>query len=209
MSDVIEKARREIEARLAELRPVIDEIRRLEDALAALTGESSAPAKRGPGRPPKSATSTRRSSGKRARPGENKRKILTAIRENPGITAAQVAEKTGLPKPSVASSISKMKRDGEVESAGGSGLRIGSAPCADGNTPIGNGNDNRPVPVGPQHAGYRTQRGKRVRRGMAVAVAGARRDHGNPGPCALHQARQTGIATAVMGHLHDVQLWKP
>lgn len=100
MTDFLDEKRQEIEDRLAELRPLVDEFHRLEAAAAALVGvggstsTASAPAstpRRGPGRPRRNAaaspapstgastgtaaaprTRTRAAGGARRRPGRRK-----------------------------------------------------------------------------------------------------------------------------------------
>jgi hypothetical protein len=65
VSDFLDEKHREINARLAELKPAVEEYNRLEAAVAALekVGKASLatatiPGRRGPGRPPGSASST-------------------------------------------------------------------------------------------------------------------------------------------------------
>jgi hypothetical protein len=89
MADFLDEKRREIDARLKELRPLVDEFNRLEKAAAALRGVSNdgtrasrAPRRRGRGRP--------RGSGTRAK------QALELVRARPGITIRELAESMGI-----------------------------------------------------------------------------------------------------------------
>ena len=90
MADFLDEKRREIDARLKELRPLVDEYNRLEKAAAALKGvggnggtrTSRSPRRRGRGRP--------RGSGTRAR------EALELVRARPGITIRELADAMGI-----------------------------------------------------------------------------------------------------------------
>jgi hypothetical protein len=58
----------------------------------------------------------------------SKAKILTIIGEHPGITAAEIAGRYGMKRPVVASSISRLKRSGEVIYRGGGLSLAGPTP---------------------------------------------------------------------------------
>ena len=88
MADFLDEKRREIEARLKELRPLVDEHDRLQKAAAALAGVGNggtrqrAPRRRGRGRP--------RGTGKRAQ------QALELVRARPGITIRELADAMGI-----------------------------------------------------------------------------------------------------------------
>ena len=89
MADFLEEKRKEIDARLRELRPLVDEFNQLEKAAAALAGV-------GGGR---ATTRTRRSSSsgprKRGRPrgsGNRAKQALELVRARPGITITELAD---------------------------------------------------------------------------------------------------------------------
>src|SRR5918992_903891 len=93
MTDFLDDKRKEIDARLRELRPLVEEFNRLEKAAAALEGLDGAP------RP---ATRRRRSGGggggggggRRGRPrgsGNRAKQALELVRARPGITISEMA----------------------------------------------------------------------------------------------------------------------
>jgi hypothetical protein len=61
----------------------------------------------------------------RAPQGANKQRILAVIAEHPGIAAPQIARLTGLKRPLVASTVSRLKRNGELQQCG-AGVRLPS-----------------------------------------------------------------------------------
>jgi hypothetical protein len=88
MADFLDEKRKEIDARMRELRPLVDEYNRLEKAAAALAGVGGTAARptrrrgRGRGRP--------RGSGTRAK------EALELVRTRPGITIAEMADAMGI-----------------------------------------------------------------------------------------------------------------
>jgi hypothetical protein len=85
MADFLDEKRNEIDARLRELRPLVDEYQRLEKAAAALAGVGGASAPR----------RRRRSSGRRGRPrgsGTRSKQALELVRTRPGITIGEMAD---------------------------------------------------------------------------------------------------------------------
>ena len=100
MADFVDEKRREMEARLKELRPLVDEFHRLESAVAALAGVGSAaaPAASPKPRARRAAAPARRKStgtGKRGRPkgsGTRGKEALKLVKGRPGITIPEIAE---------------------------------------------------------------------------------------------------------------------
>ena len=83
MADFLGEKRAEIETRLKELRPLHEEYLKLERAKAALEGLDS--------RTPKPTRRGRRRAG-----GTAAEHALEAVRQNPGITVAELAPKLGI-----------------------------------------------------------------------------------------------------------------
>lgn len=104
MADFLDAKVREIEERLRELQPLIQEFHRLEAASAALDGVSAASAPRGRRRAGSgaSANGSGSGSGRRGRPrggrGDNTRAAQTVelVRVHPGITIPELAEHMGI-----------------------------------------------------------------------------------------------------------------
>ena len=100
MTDFLDEKRKEIQARLKELKPQVEEYQRLEAAERALAGVNGTPARSasapaGGRRSRSSSGSSGRGSGRRGRPkGSGTRAIqaLELVRARPGITIPQLAE---------------------------------------------------------------------------------------------------------------------
>ena len=102
MADFLSEKRAEIDTRLKELRPLHEEYLKLERAKQALDGLDSTP-RRGPGRPrgsrgatPSTGTSDGRRRRRRRSGGTHAERALDMIRQNPGITVAEMAPKLGI-----------------------------------------------------------------------------------------------------------------
>jgi predicted HTH transcriptional regulator len=129
MADLVGQIQRDIEKRLAELRPLIEEKEQLEAVLAALTNGSTVVA---PAAPRARAATTRLAGrapyaagkGRRAPRGANRDAILTVVRERPGVSAAEVAQITRIAKPTVHTTISQLKRKGILEPEGSGGVKL-------------------------------------------------------------------------------------
>jgi len=101
VADFLDAKVREIEERLRELQPLIEEFHRLEAASAALNGVSAAGAPRARRRANPSPSAN--GSGRRGRPrgggrGDNTRAAQTVelVRVHPGITIPELAEHMGI-----------------------------------------------------------------------------------------------------------------
>ena len=117
---------REVEAQLKDHKALSDELDRLKGALSRLEGEVRArvegsrrrqpPATQPTTSPAPKDTSPARSATARAPRGENKKKILTALKDGPK-TASEIANETGIKAGTVSASLSKLATAGEVVKA--------------------------------------------------------------------------------------------
>jgi len=124
MADFLEEKKREIDARLKELRPLVDEYHRLEAAAAALQGvggatnsRSSAPAARRTSRRRSTGTGT----GRRGRPrgsGTRSKQALELVRSRPGITIPEIAEAIGIQQNYLYRVLPALQKDGLVRKEG-------------------------------------------------------------------------------------------
>ncbi|MDX6640926.1 MAG: hypothetical protein QOF12_1937 [Solirubrobacteraceae bacterium] len=127
MADFLADKKREIEARLKELRPLVDEFHRLEAAVQALDGvDGSAPA-RGARSTPAATRSRRRASasaggtGRRGRPrgtGTRAKEALAIVRAQPGVTIPELAEKMGIKQNYLYRVLPGLAQDGLVAKKG-------------------------------------------------------------------------------------------
>jgi hypothetical protein len=113
---IVEEARE----RLLELQPFLEEAERLAAVLAALDPEVPPPARGANGASPVDGSSVPRET---THVPARKARILAIIADHPGITAAEIADRHGMKRTVVASSISRLKRSGEIVALGG-GVRL-------------------------------------------------------------------------------------
>ena len=100
MADFVDKKRGEMEKRLKELKPLVDEYDRLEAAIAALGGVVTGSRRSSSSRPARSTSARRKSgTGKRGRPkgsGKRGKQCAALVKKNPGITIPEIARKIGI-----------------------------------------------------------------------------------------------------------------
>jgi hypothetical protein len=125
MADFLDEKKREIEARLKELRPLVDEFRRLEAAAAALDGVGGAPgaAARAPRGSRRAASPAVPSTGprRRGRPrgsGTRSKQALELVRTRPGITIPEIAEAMGIQQNYLYRVLPALQKDGLVRKEG-------------------------------------------------------------------------------------------
>jgi hypothetical protein len=145
VTDFLDEKRQEITHRLKELKPLVDEFRRLEAAVAALAGvggsssasSASAPApaasRRGPGRPRGSvakkapaatavkaakAAPAKRRAGRRKGSGTRAAEALSFVQGQPGITIPELAAKMGIKQNYLYRVLPGLESEGKVEKKG-------------------------------------------------------------------------------------------
>jgi hypothetical protein len=96
VADFLSEKKAEIDTRLKELRPLYEEYQKLERAKAALEGLDSP--RRAAGRPRGGASGAAANGRRRRRRsgGTAAEHALAAVRQNPGITVAELAPKLGI-----------------------------------------------------------------------------------------------------------------
>ncbi|MDX6702864.1 MAG: hypothetical protein QOF26_3090 [Baekduia sp.] len=126
MADFLDEKRREMQERLKELRPLVDEFHRLEAAVAALdgvkAGSGSAPARRRSGGGGGSTGgSGGNGNGRRGRPrgsGTRGKQALELVRTNPGITIPEIAEQMGIQQNYLYRVLPGLQKDGLIRKEG-------------------------------------------------------------------------------------------
>lgn len=129
MTDFLEDKKKEIDNRLRELKPLVDEYNRLEAAATALGGVGAATGGRsrrrgGAARRTTASTSRpRRSTGtaKRGRPrgsGKRAQQAQKFVGEKPGITIAELAEKMGIQANYLYRVMPGLEKEGKVKKRG-------------------------------------------------------------------------------------------
>jgi len=146
MADLLDSIRAELRARLDELRPVVREYGRLQEAETALGdgppthGRRAGPSKRGGSQARRGGAGRaggRRSSSSSAGRAANRERVLALVRERPGVTRAELRDAAGLSSAGVAQNLRRMLDRGEVREealpGGATGYRTGdgrTAPAA-------------------------------------------------------------------------------
>lgn len=92
MTDFLDEKRKEIESRLKELRPLVEEYNRLEQASRALAGVGATTRRRSARRP----SSGRRRRGRPRGSGTRSIQALELVRAQPGITIRELADSMGI-----------------------------------------------------------------------------------------------------------------
>jgi CRP-like cAMP-binding protein len=113
MADLLDTIRRDIDARLGELRPLAQEAANLEAALAALDGAGNAGAA-----PPRRRAASRRRVAPDGRRGRvSREELIEHLRAHPGSTAGDVASALGLKRTSVSTRLAQLAKAGELTKA--------------------------------------------------------------------------------------------
>jgi hypothetical protein len=143
MVDLLDNIRKDMAARMTELRPLVDEHNRLDAAFRAL-GESgvNAPSPRavanssrktavGPKAAPRHAdqkSSAAKPRGrKRAARGANRHALLSAVADRPGASSAELAAASGIDRNTLNGLLSRLVKDGQLQKRDLPAGRIGFA----------------------------------------------------------------------------------
>jgi len=125
MTDFLDEKRSEIQARLKELKPLVDEYQRLEAAERALAGVNGTPARAASApsgaRRSRSTSSSGRGSGRRGRPkgsGTRSLQALELVRARPGITIPELAEAMGIKQNYLYRVMPTLAEEGQVVKSG-------------------------------------------------------------------------------------------
>jgi sugar-specific transcriptional regulator TrmB len=127
VADFLEEKRKEIQARLKELKPLVEEYHRLDAAERALAGVESKPAARATAA--NAPASSRRSRSGRGGGGEGRRgrpkgsgtralQALELVRARPGITIPELAEAMGIKQNYLYRVMPSLAEDGQVTKSG-------------------------------------------------------------------------------------------
>ena len=122
MADFLDEKRKEIQARLKELKPLVDEYQRLEAAERALSGvggtSRASTATAAPARRRRSGGS---SNGRRGRPrgsGTRGAQALELVKARPGITIPELAEQMGIKQNYLYRVMPGLAEEGKVTKSG-------------------------------------------------------------------------------------------
>jgi hypothetical protein len=120
MTDFLDEKRKEIQARLKELKPMVDEYQRLEAAERALSGVANG-ASATPSRRTRGATRRGGGGGRRGRPrgsGTRAAQALDLVRARPGITIPEMAEAMGIQQNYLYRVMPGLAEEGKVTKSG-------------------------------------------------------------------------------------------
>jgi predicted transcriptional regulator len=116
MTDLVETVRKQIDARLNELRPIVQEAAGLEAALKALEGSDGVLASSRPQRRAR-RRGTVAGAPRRGQRGKSREKLIEYVGAHPGSTAGDVAKALGLKRNSVSTQLTQLARSGAIAKA--------------------------------------------------------------------------------------------
>jgi ElaB/YqjD/DUF883 family membrane-anchored ribosome-binding protein len=120
VTDFLDEKRKEIDARLKELKPLVEEYDRLEKAASALAGVGGSATRRRAG----SSNGRRRraaGTGRRGRPkgsGKRARQAEELVKAKPGITITELADSMGIQANYLYRVMPGLQKDGKVRKQG-------------------------------------------------------------------------------------------
>jgi hypothetical protein len=118
--NLLDRIRVQIDARLGELRPLVDEHRRLDSALQAL-GE---PKGESPGPPLATSSAQTRLHARKTKPaksrqraprGANRDAVMRAVQHRPGVSSAELAAVTGVGQNTLYGLLARLVKNGELQ----------------------------------------------------------------------------------------------
>jgi hypothetical protein len=115
MADFLDEKRKEIDARLRELRPLVDEFNRLEKAAAALAGVGGTQATATRRRASNGAGRSRRRRGRPRGSGNRAKQALELVRARPGITITELADAMGIKANYLYRVMPTLQKEGQVK----------------------------------------------------------------------------------------------
>jgi hypothetical protein len=122
VTDLLDSIRRQLQSRLDDLRPMVREYERLEEAQRALGDEPpdagrarrSRHARSGSPSGPSASGGSRRRTSAAAERDANRAKVLSLLGQRPGITKAELKEAAGLSGAGVAQNLRRLLARGDV-----------------------------------------------------------------------------------------------
>ena len=126
MTDFVDQKKDEIEARIKELRPLVEEYDRLNAAAAALSSVGAGSARRGSTASRTAKKSVRRAgagkgSGRRGRPkgsGVRDKQALELVTATPGVTIPEIAKEMGIKQNYLYRVLPSLEKEGLVRKKG-------------------------------------------------------------------------------------------
>ena len=112
MADFLDEKRKEIDSRLRELRPLVDEFNRLEKAAAALAGVGGTTA---PARKRRASGSAPRRRGRPRGSGNRAKQALELVRARPGISITELADSMGIKANYLYRVMPTLQKEGQVK----------------------------------------------------------------------------------------------
>jgi hypothetical protein len=121
VADFLDEKRKEIQGRLKELRPLVDEYHRLEAAEQALSGVNGGAASSSAATPTRRRRRAGSGTGRRGRPrgsGTRAAQAEQLVKDQPGITIPEIASKLGMKQNYLYRVMPQLASDGKVVKSG-------------------------------------------------------------------------------------------